>query len=153
MRKETIFNISLVMVAVALLAFFGLAVKAKAQADAVTVLRTAGMTCGSCAGAIEKALRKEPGIASVEVDVNNGWVVVGYDTKQARPEQIAATVTGSGYGSSVWRVLSVAEYRQLTGKNPAQAGGGGGGCGCCAPKPGTAQTTEKLQQTNQQQKL
>lgn len=103
-------------------------------ADAVAVLKSQGVTCGSCAGKIEKALKEKHGVASVEVDVDAGRVVVAYDSKVVKPEILAETVTGLGYGSSIMQAMSADQYRATTGRDlPVQAAKAGG-CGCCNKK-------------------
>ena len=100
------------------------------EADAVAVLKTKGVTCGSCAGKIEKAVKEKPGVASVEVDVDAGRVIVAYDSKVVKPETLVETVTGLGYGSSIMQVTSVDQYRATTGRDlPAQPTKAG--CACC----------------------
>ncbi|HEY6009494.1 MAG TPA: heavy metal-associated domain-containing protein [Geobacteraceae bacterium] len=132
MKKGKIINIILVTAVVALLGVLAFAVRIKPTADNVAVLRTAGMTCGGCSTTIEKTLEAKRGVASVEVDVEGGWVIVGYDSKKIKPEVLASTVTGAGYGSRVAELLSVEQFRALTGRNPgegmARKNGCGGGC-------------------------
>lgn len=104
-----------------------------AKADSVVVLKAQGVTCGSCAGKIEKALRENPGVASVQVDVDVGRVTVAYDGKSVKPETLAENVTALGYGSSILQVVSAEEYKSITGRTVAsldtpKAGGCGGGC-------------------------
>lgn len=103
-----------------------------ANADSVAILKSQGVTCGSCAGRIEKTLKEKPGVASVEVDVDAGRVMVAYESKATKPETLAETVTGLGYGSSILQVLSTEQYKAMTGRNvqvqTAKAGGCGGGC-------------------------
>lgn len=103
------------------------------NADSVAVLKSQGVTCGSCAVRIEKALKEKPGVASVEVDVDAGRVIAAYDSKIAKPETLAETVTGLGYGSSILQVLSTEQYRAMTGRNATvqTAKAGGCGSGCC----------------------
>lgn len=105
----------------------------RVNADAVAVLKSQGVTCGSCAARIEKALKEKAGVASVEVDVEGGRVMVAYDAKLATPEALAAAVTGAGYGSSVLQTMTADQYRAVTGKEltgrPAKSG-----CACCADR-------------------
>lgn len=103
-----------------------------AEADSVVVLKSQGVTCGSCAGKIEKALKEKAGVASVEVDVDNGRVIVAYDAKVAKSETLAETVTSLGYGSSILQNFSAEQYRAMTGRNVASlAPAKSGGCACC----------------------
>jgi copper chaperone CopZ len=115
----------------------GFYVKAGTTADSVAVLRTTGMTCGSCSSKITKALESLKGVAVTEVDVEGGWVVVGYDTKTVKPEALAAQVASTGFGSNVHMVLTPEQFKQATGRDigakaiPSSGccGGKGGGCG------------------------
>ena len=105
-----------------------------ATGDSVAVLKSQGVTCGSCAARIEKALKEKAGVASVEVDLDAGRVLVAYDSKATKPETLAETVTGLGYGSSVLQVLSTEQYKALTGGNIPQQTAKAGGCGNCCNK-------------------
>ncbi|KAF0221229.1 MAG: heavy metal transport/detoxification [Geobacteraceae bacterium] len=132
MKKGKIINIVLVIAVVALLTAFAFSVRIKPTADNVAVLKTAGMTCGSCANDIEKALQAKRGVAAVEVDVDGGWVVVGFDSKKTELDVIASTVAGLGYRNRVAELLSVERFRAITGRDPGtkvKSMGCGGGCG------------------------
>lgn len=136
-KRDRIINVILVAVAVAVVALFALNVRKGATADSVAVLKTLGMTCGSCAAKIEKALKPLKGVAGIEVDVNGGWVLVGYDSKATGPDPFAGMVAKTGYRSWLMQQLSIAEFRTITGREfgakAAQAGcggcGSGSGCG------------------------
>ncbi|WP_241426276.1 heavy-metal-associated domain-containing protein [Geobacter benzoatilyticus] len=134
-RTKNIVNMLLILAAVVVVGILAFSVRLEASVNSVAVLRTQGMTCGSCALRIEDALKGAKGVSSVQVNVNDGQVVVGYDSSLVKPEAIAEQVTGSGYGSSIIQVLTPEEYASLTGKNIA-AGIRKGGCGkgCCGTK-------------------
>ncbi len=104
-----------------------------ATADSVAILKSQGVTCGSCAGRIERALKEKPGVASVSVDVDAGRVTVAYDSKKAAPEVLAQAVTELGYGSSILQVLTTEPYKAMAGSNAAVQTAKAGGCGgdCC----------------------
>ena len=104
------------------------------KADSVAILKAQGVTCGSCAGKIGKALKEKPGVSSVAVDVDAGRVVVAYDSKAAKPEALAETVTGLGYGSSILQTMSAEQYRAITGKTAAAQTEKTSGCACCNKK-------------------
>lgn len=131
MERKNIINISLGVVAVLVLVVFAFFVNVSSAAESVAVLRTFGMTCGSCSEKIVNALQKEEGVASVAVDVEGGQVVVNFDPKKVAPERLAAKVTATGYGSSVLNVLTKEEYRALTGKTPGPPAGRGCPNKCC----------------------
>ena len=116
------------------LASFVFANNARPEPDSVVVLKTLGMTCGSCAGKIETALRGSPGVAEVKVDVEAAQVVAVYDARIASPEALADAVTTAGFKSGITRKLSLAQYREMTGqKVPGKDQAGKSGCGsrCC----------------------
>jgi copper chaperone CopZ len=129
-------NIILILLTLALLAVLGFYVRIGATADAVVVLKTAGMTCDSCAGKITKALETQKGVATTEVDLDGGWVIAGYDSKQVKPETLAGKVSGTGFASRIQAVISPEQFRQITGRDIGRqakksgcCGNKGGGCG------------------------
>lgn len=129
-------NGGLILLAVVLLTVLAFHVRAGgATADMVAVLKTGGMTCGSCATRIGKSLAGLPGVATTEVDLAGGWVIVGYDKSKVQPATLAGRVSASGFRSSVAQLLTPAEFRRLTGRDlstPAASGGCCGGAGCGA---------------------
>jgi copper chaperone CopZ len=130
--KSKVINTLLIFLAGALLATLALFVRFGASADTVAILKSSGITCASCAGRIEKGLSGKAGVASVAVDVTTGIVTVAYDSKLAKPEALARTITSLGYGSSIAQVLSPEQYREKTGKAVAVlAPAKTDGCGCC----------------------
>ena len=140
--KITTSTISYLMVAgaVTLLLLLSFFVRVGATANSVAVLKTSGMTCSSCSHAITAALQTVNGVAVTEVDVEGGWVVVGYDSKTVQPGQLAEKVSGTGYTSAVHRVLTPGEYKQITGKEIGRTAASTPGCcgngGCRAAKQG-----------------
>ena len=133
MNRGKIINYVLVLAALALLGISALSVRIRPVADNVAILKTAGMTCGGCISAIDKALRGKAGVASVEVDLERGMVVVGYNSKKIGPDELAATVIGAGYGSRIDRLLTAPQFRSMTGRNPGEGRTGKTGCGCGSP--------------------
>lgn len=136
MRSRKMLNVIMVVLAVGLLAYLGFRVRIASAADAVVVLKTSGMTCGSCSDRIAALLQEVKGVAATEVDVEGGWVVVGYDTKSVKPEVLAEKVNVAGFASGIHRILTPEQFKQLTGreigkKAAANSGccGGKGGCG------------------------
>jgi len=137
MKFNHVINGIIISVAAVLLVTLAFHVNAKAAADSIAVLKTTGMTCGSCSGKITAALAAQRGVAVTEVDVAGGWVIVGYDTKTVKPEVLAEKVTDTGFKSNVHLVLTPEQFKQTTGRylgNKAEPGSGccggkGGGCG------------------------
>ncbi|WP_243689431.1 heavy-metal-associated domain-containing protein [Geotalea toluenoxydans] len=99
MRKRII-NIALLLAVVALMVFLAFHVKIKRPVQEVAVLKTIGMTCGSCAGKIEKALMRLPGTAGVEVDVEGGgcWLAINQHLQSLKHLLQQLTMKGSGAG-------------------------------------------------------
>ena len=62
-----------------------------------TQLFVEGMTCSSCDFAVEQALQKLPGVASVKADHKSGRVQVQFDPDKARLEKIKEAVDNLGY--------------------------------------------------------
>lgn len=131
MANRKILNILLIGVIAVVLVAFAFTVRVRASVDSYVVLKTAGMTCGSCSDKISRVLQKEKGVATVKVDVDQGVVVVGYDSKAQRPEVFAERVTGIGYGSRVMGVLSPEQYQKIAG---GAASAQQPGCACCSKK-------------------
>ncbi|NTW98793.1 MAG: heavy-metal-associated domain-containing protein [Geobacteraceae bacterium] len=135
--RTKVLNIAMIVVAVTLLTLLAFYVRVGATADSVAVLRTAGMTCSSCSSKITAALQEVKGVAVTEVDVEGGWVVVGYDTKRVKPETLAEKVNGTGFVSGVHQILTPEQFKQITGRDIGKkapsasgcCGGKGGGCG------------------------
>lgn len=132
--KNKVLNSVLVLMAVIFLSVLAFHVRIGATADSVAVLKTSGMTCGSCSGKITRALEELRGVAATEVDIEGGWVIVGYDTKSLKPEKLAEKVKEAGFGSNVHVVLTPEQFKQIAGRGVGEKAGASGGCGgaCCA---------------------
>lgn len=137
MKFTKTINCIITAVAVVFLTTLAFHVNAGAKADSVAVLRTTGMTCGSCSSKITAALETQKGVVVTEVDVEGGWVVVGFDTKSVKPETLAEKISGSGFSSNVHMILTPEQFKQATGRDLGKkaepgsgcCGGKGGGCG------------------------
>lgn len=136
MRFSTVINSIIITVVAVFLSTLAFHVNAKAAVDSIAVLKTTGMTCGSCSAKISRALEAQKGVAVTEVDVAGGWVIVGYDTKSVKPDALAQKVTDTGFNSLVHLVLTPEQFKQTTGRDlgiktePGSGccGGKGGGC-------------------------
>ena len=130
MIKGKVVNLLLLSAVIGVLGVLALFVRVGSTADFVAVLKTSGMSCGACASRIEKYLRSKPGVASVQVDIDGGRVIVGYDSKITKAERMAESITAIGFGSSVLENLSAEEYRRSTGKDISLQKPKAG-CACC----------------------
>jgi len=62
-----------------------------------TIIKIGGMHCASCAQAIEKALRKENGIISANVNLATEKAFMEYDSSKTSIERIAEVIREAGY--------------------------------------------------------
>lgn len=135
MKKKVVNGLFIISV-ITILSVLAVFVRIGATADSIAVLKTTGMTCGSCSSKVAKALESLKGVAVTEVDVAGGWVVVGYDTKAVKPELLAEKVNAVGFGSIVHQVLTPEQFKQLTGRDIGNKASASGGCGGCGTKGG-----------------
>lgn len=127
--KKRVLNISLLLAVVVILAVFACYVRVGATADTVVLLRTSGMTCGSCISKVTKALQSEKGVAATEVDLQGGVVIAGYDSKLVAPERLAQTVAATGFRSTVEALLTPEQFRSIAGRDVGARAAAGGCCG------------------------
>lgn len=139
--SSNLLNIAMVVAAVALLSLLAFYVRIGSTADSVAVLKTDGMTCSSCSSIITAALQKVKGVAVTEVDVEGGWVVVGYDTKTVTPETLAREVNGAGFVSGVHQILTPDQFREVSGRDIGKDAARS--TGCCGSKGGGCNSGKK----------
>jgi len=68
-----------------------------------TSLRIGGMHCAACAGVIERALQRVPGLLAAQVNSVSGLGRVRWDRARATLEQLLQAVSDAGYSASVER--------------------------------------------------
>lgn len=59
--------------------------------------QVSGMTCASCAGSIQNALKKLDGVTSVSVNLASETLSIDYDSSVITREQISEVVDNLGY--------------------------------------------------------
>ena len=72
--------------------------------DAATAhaeLTVTGMTCAACQAGIQRALRKEPGVADAAVSLVLGRADVTFDPARVTPDRLVDVVREEGYGATV----------------------------------------------------
>jgi periplasmic mercuric ion binding protein len=131
MNSKKISTALLIIAAITVLAVLAFHVRIGATADSVAVLKTTGMTCGSCSRAIARTLERVKGVAATEVDVDGGWVIVGYDTRTVQPESLVEKVNGAGFESTVYRILTPEQFKLITGKDMGSKSSPSRCCGGC----------------------
>ncbi|TDN36911.1 heavy-metal-associated domain-containing protein [Hymenobacter sp. UV11] len=77
-----------------------------------------GMTCGSCAGTVQRALSAVDGVSSATVEAGSASATVTYDPTVARPADLKEAVAQAGY--------TLHDQGEAPAKAPRSKGGG-----CC----------------------
>src|SRR3712207_6832827 len=58
----------------------------------------AGMTCASCVGRVERALKKVPGVLEARVNLASERATVEYLAGEVEPRDLEKAIQGAGYG-------------------------------------------------------
>ncbi len=66
-------------------------------ANATLDLPVTGMTCANCARAIERALKKAPGVSQAAVNYASERAQVAFDPAQVKPAELIERVRKAGY--------------------------------------------------------
>lgn len=61
------------------------------------IIPVAGMDCGGCVKAVERAVGHMAGVSSVKADLAANNATVVYDDTAVTPGEIAATITRAGF--------------------------------------------------------
>ncbi len=65
--------------------------------DGTTIYKIKGMHCASCAGIIEKTLKKTVGVVSAEVNYGTETAKLAFDASKTSPEQLSKHIEHLGY--------------------------------------------------------
>ncbi len=65
-----------------------------------STINVGGMTCGHCAGIVEAAIKKIPGVIKVDVDLEGKKVDIEYTGESANVESFIEAVNDAGYQGS-----------------------------------------------------
>ncbi|TXT18759.1 MAG: Cu2+-exporting ATPase [Erysipelotrichaceae bacterium] len=68
--------------------------------DREAILNIEGMTCASCSGAVERALKKQKGVSSVSVNLTTNKATLSYDPSLVKMSVLKAAVDKAGYKAS-----------------------------------------------------
>ena len=60
-------------------------------------LKVKGMTCMGCVRSVTNVLEPLPGVAQVEVSLEQGQATVRYDAGKAAPAQFKSAIAGAGF--------------------------------------------------------
>lgn len=60
-------------------------------------LTVKGMTCMGCVRSVKNVLEPMSGVASVEITLDNGQVVIAFDATKSNADQFRAAIQDAGY--------------------------------------------------------
>src|SRR5215470_20090782 len=79
----------------------GVRAEEKATASLDVKLSVNGMTCANCAGKVQAALEKVPGVTKAQVILEKNEADVSYDKGKTTPEALVKAVEKVGYKCSL----------------------------------------------------
>lgn len=65
--------------------------------ETTATLDVKGMTCPTCPLTVKVALKKQPGVGDVKVDLQQGTARVAFDPTKVSVDRLAKAVTDAGY--------------------------------------------------------
>ncbi|BAU49701.1 mercury transporter [Sulfurifustis variabilis] len=77
------------------------AAAADAPGARTVTLAVENMTCAACPITVRRALRKVPGVAAVEVDLETRTAMVTFDPAKTNVETLTRATTEAGYPSTL----------------------------------------------------
>ena len=73
-----------------------------AATDSQTLdLNVTGMTCAACQANVQRALKRQPGVADAAVNLMTGQARVEFDPSRIQPAQLLEAVENVGYGAEL----------------------------------------------------
>lgn len=111
-----------------------------------------GISCGGCEAEITGALRANPAVRRVEVDLARRTVAVEYVDGAVDPKVLADTITGVGYPA---RLVASGPSVRFSGQGATRASGGCGGSCCSGPPPdeGAASRPSRIEGSAKRSKI
>jgi copper ion binding protein len=58
-----------------------------------------GMHCNGCVGSVTRAVSRLPGVAKVDVSLDDKQATVAYDAGAVQPEAIVKAIEAAGFGA------------------------------------------------------
>jgi Cu+-exporting ATPase len=71
------------------------------MATATLDLNISGMTCAACQANVQRALKRQPGVADASVNLMTGQAQVVFDPALIQPPQLVSAVETIGYGADL----------------------------------------------------
>jgi len=131
LTKDKATNVVLVILVIIVLVALSLSVRIRPVADRVLLLKKSAHSLSGRTTETVKRLQSEKGVASVEPDITDHFLIVGFDSKAVSPRSIALATIASGIRYDISKVISAEDYKMITGKDLASvtAKSCGGRCG------------------------
>ena len=60
-----------------------------------------GMTCGGCAGSVQRALQQHPGVSAAAVNLAENNATVEFDPAATSASAVVETIRAAGYGATL----------------------------------------------------
>ncbi|HUW50580.1 MAG TPA: heavy-metal-associated domain-containing protein [Sulfuricella sp.] len=60
-------------------------------------LAVKGMTCMGCVRSVKNVLEPIPGVAAVDITLDNGQVIISFDAAKCNADQFKAAIQDAGY--------------------------------------------------------
>ena len=105
---------------------------ATAPSTTACTLEIGGMTCASCVGRVERALRKLDGVATAQVNLATEVAAVAYDPARLDPDELVRAVTRAGYTATPHHE-SVPHRKSAEPKDPRTTDDGPGPAAAATP--------------------
>ncbi|HEU4880989.1 MAG TPA: heavy metal-associated domain-containing protein [Longimicrobium sp.] len=71
------------------------------QTSGKVTLAVTGMSCGGCAGSVQRALERHPGVASAAVSLARNNATVEFDPAATSPGALVEAVRATGYDAEL----------------------------------------------------
>lgn len=65
--------------------------------DVTTEIKVSGMTCGACAGGLQKTLERQKGVKQAEVSFEKGLATIVYDDAQTSAKELREAINKTGF--------------------------------------------------------
>ncbi len=65
--------------------------------DVTTEIKVSGMTCGACAGGLQKTLERQKGVSRAEVSYEKRLATIVYDNAQTSEKELRDAINKTGF--------------------------------------------------------
>jgi Cu+-exporting ATPase len=71
------------------------------HASEKVTIPVSGMSCGGCAGSVQRALEKHPGVQTASVNLGLNNAMVEFDPAATSAGSLVETIRAAGYGAAL----------------------------------------------------